>query len=335
MARPRETLGAWLLTAVWTDLRFAIRSSRAAPAVTAMATVVLALGIAANTLVFSVIETTLLRPVPYDQPDALVLINERSPVSEREPVAFEDYRDWRRDTMAFEALAAGNSETFNLTGMGDPEQVSGSNVSAGLFEVLRVKPFLGRLFTEADDHPTAAPVVVITHASWRGRFHADPAILGRVIVLDAVPRAIVGVLPPGVRYPVTDSQGEVFSPLGRLDIGPGRAGESLRDGPRTPEARRAAPPGAGRFGPGRRTPRRRVPGNQSGCAGARRTVMRTASPRPRRRCSVRSGERSCWSGSWPVPTLPAWSRSATRRGRESSRRACPSAPPARASARRC
>ena len=88
MARPHQTVGAWLLTAVWTDLRFAIRSSRAAPAVTAVATVVLALGIAANTLVFSVIETTLLRPVPYDQPDALVLINERSPVSEREPVAF-------------------------------------------------------------------------------------------------------------------------------------------------------------------------------------------------------------------------------------------------------
>ena len=228
MARPHETLAAPLLTAVWTDLRFAIRSSRAAPAVTAVATVVLALGIAANTLVFSVIETTLLRPVPYDQPDALVLINERSPVSEREPVAFDDYRDWRRDTMAFEALAAGNSETFNLTGMGDPEQVSGSNVSAGLFEVLRVKPFLGRLFTDADDHPTAAPVVVITHASWRGRFHADPAILGRVIVLDAVPRAIVGVLPLGVRYPVTDSQGEVFSPLGRLESDlAGRADRSV------------------------------------------------------------------------------------------------------------
>jgi putative ABC transport system permease protein len=228
VARQRETLGVWLLTAFWTDLRFAIRSGRAAPAVTATAITVLALGIAANTLVFSVIERTLLRPVPYEDPDAVVLINERSPVSEREPVAFEDYRDWRRDTTAFEALAAGNSETFNLTGMGDPEQVSGSNVSAALFDVLRVKPFLGRLFTEEDDHSTAAPVVVITHASWRGRFNADPAILNRTIVLDAVPRAIVGVLPPGVRYPVTDSRGEVFSPLGRLesDLG-GRANRSV------------------------------------------------------------------------------------------------------------
>ena len=92
----------------------------------------------ANTLVFSVIETTLLRPVPYDAPDALVLINERSPVSEREQVAFEDYRDWRRDTTAFEALAAANNETFNLTGMGDPEQVSGSNVSAALFDCPKI-----------------------------------------------------------------------------------------------------------------------------------------------------------------------------------------------------
>lgn len=228
MARPRETLGVWLLNAFWADLRFAIRSGRAAPAVTATATLVLALGIAANTLVFSVIETTLLRPVPYDAPNALVLINVRSPASEREPVAFEDYRDWRRDTTSFEALAAGNSETFNLTGMGDPEQVSGSNVSAALFDVLRVRPFLGRLFTEEDDHSTAAPVVVITHASWRNRFNADPAILGRMIVLDAVPRAIVGVLPPGVRYPVTDSHGEIFSPLGRLELDlAGRANRSV------------------------------------------------------------------------------------------------------------
>ena len=121
-----------------------------------------------------------------------------------------------------------NSETFNLTGMGDPEQVSGSNVSSSLFGVLRVTPFLGRLFTEEDDHPTAAPVVVISYASWRGRFHADPAILGRMIVLDGVPRAIVGVLPPGVRYPVTDSRGEVFSPLGLLESNlAGRANRSV------------------------------------------------------------------------------------------------------------
>ncbi len=189
---------------------------------------VLAVGIAANTLVFSVIERTLLHPVPFEAPDALVLINERTPVSEREPVAFEDYRDWRRDTTAFEVLAAGNSETFNLTGSGEPEQVSGSNVSATLFEVLRVKPLLGRLFTQEDDHPTAAPVVIITHAAWRGRFQADPAILGRIIVLDARPRAIVGVLSPGVRYPVTDGKGEVFSPIGlrESDLA-GRANRSV------------------------------------------------------------------------------------------------------------
>ena len=147
-------------------------------------------------------------------------------MSEREAVAFEDYRDWRRDTTSFEALAATNSETFNLTGMGDPEQVSGSNVSSSLFGVLRVTPLLGRLFTEEDDHPTAAPVVVISYASWRGRFHADPAILGRMIMLDGVPRAIVGVLPGGVRYPVTDSRGEVFSPLGLLE--PNLAGRANR-----------------------------------------------------------------------------------------------------------
>ena len=175
--------------------------------------------------------------------------------------------------------------------MGDPEQVSGSNVSSSLFGVLRVTPLLGRLFTEEDDHPTAAPVVVISYASWRGRFHADPAILGRMIVLDGVPRAIVGVLPRGVRYPVTDSRGEVFSPLGLLESEPRRARQPLRDGPRPTKGRRAAAPGAGRSGPSRRAPRHRVPGDQPGCAGARGAVRGPRHRHPPPRCSVRSGER--------------------------------------------
>ena len=156
MARPHETLAAPLLTAVWTHSRFAIRSSRAAPAVTAVATVVLGPGIAANTLVFSVIETTLLRPVPYDQPDALVPINEPLPVSEREPVAFDDYRDWRREHDGVRGARGRQQRDVQS----DRHGRSGAGVRVrmcpqGLFEVLRVKPFLGRLFTDADDgtHP--------------------------------------------------------------------------------------------------------------------------------------------------------------------------------------
>ena len=111
--------------------------------------------------------------------------------------------------------AAGNWGTFNLTGRW-PQQVFGANVSASLFSVLHVAPFMGRLFVDGDESTTAAPVVIVTFDAWRGRYQSDPAIIGRTVMIDRVSRTIVGVLPPRVRYPVVDRNREFFLPVGRL-----------------------------------------------------------------------------------------------------------------------
>jgi predicted permease len=184
---------------------------------TCAAIAALSVSIAANTLVFSIVDATWLKPGPYADPDAIVIATERSPQSDDLAVSFPDFLDWKNGTRVFDGIGAVNHETFNVTGMGPAEQVSGANVSAGFFEVLGVKPVVGRTFVAADDRPGAAPVLVVTSASWKTRFGSDPRIVGRVVVLDAVPRTIVGVMPPGFRFPLNDDRGEFFSPLGLLE----------------------------------------------------------------------------------------------------------------------
>ncbi len=205
------------------ELRHAARLLRRMPAVTLTAMAVLALGIAANTTVFSVVETVLLKPLPYHDAARLVIVNEvRTSRSALISVSYDDYRDWRDQTRdVFDEIAARNTETFNLTGMGGPEQVAGSNVSSALFAVLGVGPALGRVFTADDDRPGAAPVVVITARAWHTRWGSRPDVVGQRITLDGVPRTVIGVLPDGFRYPITDTRGEIFAPLGQIrnDLG--------------------------------------------------------------------------------------------------------------------
>ena len=120
-----------------------LRLARRAPAVVCAAVVALAIGIAGNTIIFSVVDAALLRPVPYDRPDRLVTVEEYSPQSDPGGASYDDYLDWRRDRGPFEDLAVGNWGTFNLTGPAGPEQVFGANVSPSLFSVLHVAPFTG------------------------------------------------------------------------------------------------------------------------------------------------------------------------------------------------
>ncbi len=201
---------------MYSPLVHALRLARRAPAVVCAAVVALAIGIAGNTIIFSVVDAALLRALPYDRPDRLVSIEEYSPQSDPGGASYDDYLDWRGDRGPFEDLAVGNWGTFNLTGPAGPEQVFGANVSASLFRVLHVAPFMGRLFVDEDESSTAAPVVIVTFDSWRDRYQRDPAIIGRTVVLDRVSRTIVGVLPPRVRYPVVDRNREFFLPIGRL-----------------------------------------------------------------------------------------------------------------------
>jgi putative ABC transport system permease protein len=193
----------------------AYRALRRAPGVSAAAAVALAIGIAANTIVFSIVDAALLRPPPFDEPDALVFVGERSPQSASLPASYPDYLDWRGRNSVFESIAVHDRETFNLTGNGEPAQVNGFNVSASFFDVLRAKAAIGRLITADDDRLSAAPVVVLSHASWMRRFGGDPAIVGRTIVLDRIPRTVVGVLPVGFQYPTAGDRGEIYSPFAR------------------------------------------------------------------------------------------------------------------------
>jgi putative ABC transport system permease protein len=198
------------------NLRHGLRVLTRTPGVTIAAGLALALGIAANTVVFSVVHAVIFRPLPYADPDGIVMAAERSSRAAELSVSYLDYLDWRRDTTAFESLGAFNHETFNITGRGSPEQVFGVNLSSSMFEVLGVPPMLGRVFTEDDDRRSAPAVVVLTYASWARRFGADPSVVGQSITLDGVPRRIIGVMPPGFRFPVSDAKGEIFSPLGRI-----------------------------------------------------------------------------------------------------------------------
>lgn len=172
------------------------------------ATVALAVGIGANTIVFSIVDAALLEPPPFENPNALVVLNERSPRADVMSASYLDYVDWRTSNTVFDSLAVMGRETFNLTGAGDPVQVFGAHVSESLFDVLRVKPFAGRLLRADDDRPGAAPVVMLTYTSWMRRFGGDPDIIGRTITLDRIPRTIVGVLGPTFNFPTAGDRAE-------------------------------------------------------------------------------------------------------------------------------
>jgi predicted permease len=193
------------------DLRYAVRSLRRHPAFTAIATLTLALGIGANTAVFSVINGVLLRPLPFHEPDRLVMLWQTTRDMPQIMVSYPDYLDWRVRSRVFEDIAIYNGfESFTLTGAGEPERVQGGLASGNLFSVLGAQPTIGRLIGPRDDQPGAEPVAVLTDGYWRRRFGADPTIVGRAILLDGISYSVIGVLAPGYRIGVT----EIWIPIG-------------------------------------------------------------------------------------------------------------------------
>ena len=184
-----------------TDFRYALRTLFRAPGFTSVAVVVLALGIGANTAVFSVINAVLLRPLPYPQSERLVLIRERMTLSPYGSVSLPNYLDWRAAQRSFTDLAIINRGSYSLASTGGsssgaPERVNSVDASANLLTVLGLHPELGRDFVEAEDTPGGPKVLLISDTLWRRHFGADPQIIGRHVLFDAVDREIVGVLPP-------------------------------------------------------------------------------------------------------------------------------------------
>ncbi|HEX9704550.1 MAG TPA: ABC transporter permease [Gemmatimonadales bacterium] len=203
-----------MLDSVLQDLRYAVRQLRARPGFTFAAVLVLALGIGANTAMFSVVNAVLLQPLPFRDPEALIVLYERnrSQGVERDLAAAETLDDWRRDTRTLSGLVAWRYWGLTLTGDGEPEDVSTIRASANVFDVLGVMPALGRSFLPEEGQPGRHHVVVLSHGFWTQRFGADPRTVGRTLTLDDRPHTVIGVMPPGFRFP-DDADVEVWMPL--------------------------------------------------------------------------------------------------------------------------
>ena len=197
------------------DIRFALRMLRKHPGFTAIAVVALGLGVGADTAIFSVVDAVMLRPLAYKNPEELVVVRERTPDwPTGMSVAYPNFEDWRAQNNVFQQMAAFQFNGVNLTGMGDPERLQGLNVSADIFPLTGAQPLIGRAFTNSDDKAGAAPVTVLAYNFWQQRFHGDRQVLGRAIALDGVPHTIIGVMPPGFRFPPTNPLGQIYLPIG-------------------------------------------------------------------------------------------------------------------------
>ncbi|HEX8184224.1 MAG TPA: ABC transporter permease [Blastocatellia bacterium] len=183
------------------DIRYSIRVLLKSPAVTTVALITLTLGIGATSAIFSVVNAVLLRPLPYEEPDKLVFITERSPVLEGMSVAYPNFLDWREQNGVFDKIGVYRRVSFNLTGSGDPDRFVGGEVSADVFNALRAKPIIGRTFLDEEDKAGASPVVVLSYGLWQRRFGKGADIVGQTLTLNGKPHTVVGIMPPDFRFP--------------------------------------------------------------------------------------------------------------------------------------
>jgi putative ABC transport system permease protein len=196
------------------DLRYALRQLRKSPGFTLIAVLTLALGIGANTAIFSVIYAVLLQPLPYPNADRLTILTETDSNQPQISVSYPNYVDWKRDNTVFEHLAVSRRESFNLSGLEGraPEQISGGLVTANFFKVIGLNPQLGRVFSEEEDRVGGPMVCVISDRMWTRLFARDPNVLGRAVNFGNEPYTIIGVMPPQMFSPRT---AEVWFPLTR------------------------------------------------------------------------------------------------------------------------
>ncbi len=192
------------------DLRYAFRFLLSRPTFSAIAVLTLALGIGANTAIFSVVNGVLLRPLPYRDPGRLVLVAEKTSYP-TVSTSYQNYVDWRDQSRSFEAMEATRATTITLSGTGEPERLNARMVTAGLFDMLGTRPETGRIFLAAEDKPNGAPVAMLSHGLWQRRFGGSGEILGQSISLDGKPTTVVGILPAGFQV---FQPADVFLPFG-------------------------------------------------------------------------------------------------------------------------
>ncbi len=207
---------------IWRDLRFAARVLRREPGFTIIAILMLALGIGANTAIFSVVDGVLLKPLAYHDPGRLVSIREIMPhiahLYPTLPVSARHFVEWRKQCTSFEGMSAIMQATLNLTGRGEPERLEAASVSPNLFRILGVRMALGRDFLDEEEQRGRDLVVVLTNDLWRRRFNADPSLIGKTIQLNGLAHNVVGILPPDFRYPNRNSFGTSESVAPQSDL---------------------------------------------------------------------------------------------------------------------
>ena len=206
-----------MLQATWQDMRYGLRMLRKNPGFTAIAVLTLALGIGANTALFSVINGVLLNPLPFSQADQLVTLSESKPNFEYGSISYPNFRDWQKENRTLSSVAAFRSYAFSLTGAGEAQQVKGEFVSSDTFPMLGVKPLIGRTFVSGEDEIGAAPIAMLAEGLWRRKFGAREDILGKAVNLDGKSYVVVGVIPASfhIAVPSFSDNREVFVPLGQ------------------------------------------------------------------------------------------------------------------------
>jgi putative ABC transport system permease protein len=198
---------------LWQDVRFGVRMLVKSPTFTIVAVLALALGIGANSAIFSVVNTILLRPLPYPDPDSLVMVwEERAKAGyPRDTPSPANFISWKEQSQTLLGMSAYTNLSVSLTGVGEPERIEGQRVSASLFPLLGVEPHMGRAFLPEEDQPGGNRVAMMSHGLWQRRFGSDPNIVGKALTLNGESRTIVGVMPANFEFPSREI--EIWVPI--------------------------------------------------------------------------------------------------------------------------
>lgn len=212
----RDTWGWTSLERLMQDLRYGLRMLVRSPGYTAIAILTLALGIGANTALFSVINGVLLNPLPLPEPNQLVTLHESKPNFDRGSISYPNFLDWQRENHTFSSMAIARAYAFSLTGMGEAEQVNGEFLSSDFFPLLGVKPVIGRTFAPGEDRVGAGPIALISAGLWQRKFGGTPDVLGKNMMLDARDYTIIGVIPASFHLAIPGFRDrEVYVPIGQ------------------------------------------------------------------------------------------------------------------------
>src|ERR1700746_3863399 len=210
-----QSSGFWLET-LWSDVRYGVRMMARSPGFTIVAILTLALGIGANTAIFSVVNGVLLNPLPFPQPEQLVSLRERQPNFVTGSISYPNFRDWQRNNHTFSSMAISRPVSFSLTGSGEAEQLQAELLSSDYFSLLGVKPAIGRMFAPGEDEVGAAPILLISAGLWKRKFGSSPDVLGRTVTLDGGGFTIVGVIPADFDLSTRSFRNsEIYVPIGQ------------------------------------------------------------------------------------------------------------------------